>query len=132
MSAKRLALAAVGASCVSALSGGAAAAAAPPRSFHSPSGNIQCEVGNGTAGAYAYCQTFEPARSAQLAAGGALRVCRGVACLGNGPENSVRLAYGRSLRAGPFSCTSLTSGMRCIVVASRHGFTISRAGVRRV
>jgi hypothetical protein len=133
MSMKGLAVAVVGACCASASLGSAAAVTTPTRWFHSPSGNIQCEVAsNGGTGAHAYCQTFSPARSAQLTANGALRVCRGVACLGNGPTTSTRLAYGSSIRVGPFACTSLTAGVRCIVVSSRRGFTISRGGIKQI
>jgi hypothetical protein len=95
--------------------------------FHSPSGNIQCEVSS----TYAYCQTFEPLQTAQLRRGGRTAVCSRRACtVGNGPENATTLGYGRSIRVGPFRCSSAMSGMRCVVVTSGHGFTIARVGVR--
>jgi hypothetical protein len=65
-------------------------------------------------------------------ANGRLDQCRGVRCLGNGPDNATTLAYGRSLVVGPFRCTSLTTGMRCVVRTSGHGFLLSRAGVARL
>jgi hypothetical protein len=110
----------------------AVAAAAAVSWFHSPSGNIECEVAaRSIQGTHAYCQTFTPARSATLDAAGRTRVCRGTGCLGNGPENAFTLRYGRSVTVGPFRCTSLVSGMRCVVVRSGRGFLISRQGVRR-
>ena len=109
-----------------------ATAAAKTRWFHSPSGNIQCEVSSGGArGAYAYCQTFTPAASATLKESGRTKVCRGGACLGDGPENAFTLGYGKAVRVGAFRCTSRVSGMTCRVVGKGRGFTISREGIRR-
>jgi hypothetical protein len=105
----------------------APAAGATVRWFHSPSGNIECEVRS----AYAYCQTWKPPRSVELRVSGRLRRCSGVRCLGNGPTNATTLRYGRSLVVGPFRCTSLTIGMRCLVRSTGHGFLLSRAGIAR-
>jgi hypothetical protein len=108
----------------------AAVAGATVRWFHSPSGNIQCEVASGGArGTYAYCQTFTPMRTARLTAHGRTKVCSRQCSVGNGPENATTLGYGRSLRIGRFRYTSLSTGMRCVVVANGHGFRIARAGV---
>ena len=106
------------------------------RWFHSPSGNIQCEVEflrrvGGRLRTYAGCQTFQPFRSVSLYRSGRMPVCRGVGCVGNGPENAFTLRYGHSIRLGPFRCTSLRSGMRCVVVGSGHGFLISREALKR-
>src|SRR5689334_4962103 len=80
----------------------APAAWATIRFFHSPSGNIECQVSShDPAGTAAYCQTFTPARSVTLGPGGALKRCRGAKCLGNGPENATTLRYGHSLTVGP-------------------------------
>jgi hypothetical protein len=95
--------------------------------FHSPSGNIQCEV----ASTYTYCQTFKPLQTAELRRTGHTAVCSHRICpVGNGPENATTLGYGRSIDVGPFRCTSATSGIRCLVVATGHGFMIARAGVK--
>jgi hypothetical protein len=59
-----------------------------------------------------------------LHATGTTSVCRGLRCVGNSPENATVLAYGKSVRVGPFLCTSLHSGVRCAVAASGHGFLI--------
>jgi hypothetical protein len=103
------------------------------RWFHSPTGNIQCQVSaHDTRGTAAYCQTFKPGRSVTLSASGALKTCHGAGCLGNGPEDAFTLKYGRSVTVGPFRCTSLQSGMRCVVKASGRGFLLSRKGVKRI
>jgi len=113
---------------VAALAFAPVAAGATVRWFHSPSGNIECEVRS----TYAFCQTWKPARSVELRAGARLERCSGVRCLGNGPSNATTLGYGRSVVVGPFRCTSLTTGMRCLVRSTGHGFLLSRAGVARI
>jgi hypothetical protein len=114
-----------------ALAGAAGARAGLVRWFHSPSGNIQCEVASADPrGTYAYCQTFTPLQTATLIPTGRTTVCSHRTCsVGNGPVGATTLAYGRSIRVGIFECSSSTSGMRCVVTASRHGFTIARRGV---
>jgi hypothetical protein len=104
------------------------AAGATVRWFHSPSGNIECEV----RATYAFCQTWKPPRSVELRPGKPLKRCSGARCLGNGPDNATTLRYGRSVVVGPFRCTSLTTGMRCVVRRTGHGFLLSRAGVARI
>lgn len=101
------------------------------RWFHSPSGNIECEVAShDLRGTYAYCQTFKPLQTARLSANGHTSVCARRPCsVGNGPENATNLPYGHSLRIGVFRCTSTVTGFRCVVIASGHGFTIARVGV---
>jgi hypothetical protein len=102
--------------------------------FHSPSGNISCEVASkrGALGTYASCQTVNVPRSVTLRADGTTKVCNGVGCLGNGPTTAFTLAYGKSVVVGPFTCASLRSGMRCIVTRTGRGFLISRAAVKRL
>jgi hypothetical protein len=110
-----------------------ATASATVRFFHSPSGNIECQVSaHDRVGTAAYCQTFTPARSVTLGPGGKLKRCRGGKCLGNGPENATTLRYGHSVTVGPFRCTSRTRGMWCVLRSTRHGFELSRRGIRRV
>src|SRR4051812_19223491 len=115
---------------------GALAAPAMARQsfFHSPSGNIQCELDVDEQGTptRAYCQTAKPARAATLDRRGRVRSCRGISCLGNGPETAFTLRYGRTTRLGPFACTSRESGMRCVVSRTGRGFVIAKSGVRRV
>jgi hypothetical protein len=101
------------------------------RWFHSPSRNIECEVGVARPGlgTYAFCATLRPARCVTLKVSGRMRVRQN--CFGNGPENAFTLRYGRSVRVGPFRCTSRTNGMECLVVRNGHGFLISRERVKR-
>jgi hypothetical protein len=109
-----------------------ASASAASKFFHSPTGNIECQLSTGKAsGTSAYCETIQPARSATLRATGKTTVCRGEKCLGNGPENAFSLRYGHSTTLGIFRCSSSTTGIRCIVASSGHGFRISRGGVVR-
>jgi hypothetical protein len=103
------------------------------RFFHSPTGNIQCQVSTGaTYGTAAFCQTFTPARSVTLHRSGKLKTCRGVKCLGNGPEDATTLKYGKSIAVGPLRCTSLERGMRGVVVRTGRGFELSKHGIRRL
>jgi len=102
------------------------------RFFLSPSGNISCEMDLFSAtNRTAYCQTFSPPASASVFPDGHVEECFGVTdqCLGNPPDGVRRLAYGASLALGPFRCSSLPSGGRCVVTESQHGFLISRAGI---
>jgi Family of unknown function (DUF6636) len=66
-----------------------------------------------------------------LNANGTMRVCRGLGCVGNGPSNAFTLRYGRSVRVGPFRCTSRIDGMRCVVIRTGHGFLIGRKSLKR-
>jgi hypothetical protein len=60
-----------------------------------------------------------------------MRVRTGGVCLGNEPNDAFTLRYGRSVRLGPFRCTSLRVGMRCVFVRTGHGFLISRESLKR-
>jgi hypothetical protein len=129
---KRLLVAALVLGALAVQPGAGWSSASLVRFFHSPSGNIQCEVASkDPRGTYAYCQTFKAPRSVQLFATGRLKTCTGMKCLGDGPENAFTLAYGRSTTVGPFRCTSLTTGMRC-TLPSGHGFLLGRTGLTRV
>src|SRR6476620_3044155 len=104
-----------------------ATASAKVAFFHSPSGNIQCEVASDDSrGTYAYCHTCEPLASVKLNAKGHSRVCRGGTCVGDGPPEAFTLGYGKAVRVGIFRCTSRTSGMTCRVIGKGHGFRIAR------
>ena len=114
---------------------GAFAAAAGTVWFHSPSGNIECEVSPGGPhrAARAYCQTARPSASVSLRPSGRLRICHGQGCIGNGPENASMLGYGHSMLVGPFRCTSSRQqGMKCIVRKTGKGFAIARQGITRI
>ena len=109
-------------------------ASATIRWFHSPSENIECQVtaADPAIGTAAYCQTGTPALHVVMHPNGRLDLCHGVQCLGNGPVNATTLAYGKSVVVGPFRCTSLRIGMRCVVRSTAHGFLLSRAGLQRI
>src|SRR3954453_1803597 len=72
------------------------AASGAVRWFHSPTGNIECELAaNDPRGTYAYCQTFVPTQTATLRPSGRTAVCTRRACaVGNGPA-----AAGAAVRA---------------------------------
>src|SRR5688572_9469780 len=78
----------------------AAASAETVRWFHSPTGNIECEVASGgSRGDYVYCQTFTPLQTVTLRRNGRSSVCSSSRCsVGNGPDRSAVLGYGLSVR----------------------------------
>jgi hypothetical protein len=101
------------------------------RWFHSPTGNIQCELSaDAVRGTYAYCQTFVPPQSVTLHRSGRLETCAHGCAVGNGPENARVLPSGRSLRVGPFRCSSTRRFVRCVALPSGGWFTIAREGLR--
>jgi hypothetical protein len=111
--------------------GFAGAAEAKVAWFLTPSGNLGCEVADhDVRGSYAFCQSNRRPQTVRMAPSGRLSICRGQRCLGDPPENTPTLAYGRRVRVGRFSCTSAASGVRCVVVASGRGFVIDRVAIR--
>jgi hypothetical protein len=107
--------------------------------FYSPSGGIQCGMGDdgkSTSGqsASVECWTLRSSQKATLYPGGRLIICRGsearckLANIGEAPT----LSYGTQTTVGRFRCQSLQTGMRCTVIQSGKGFLINRDGVRRV
>ncbi|MGD0453712.1 MAG: DUF4232 domain-containing protein [Solirubrobacteraceae bacterium] len=104
--------------------------------FRSPSAGIQCELGVnvGSVPAFAYCQTATSRmsiRSVTMTSSGHLKICAGVACLANPPENVHVLAHGHHTTLGPFRCVSLSAGVQCRV-ASGRGFLIGPSGITRI
>jgi hypothetical protein len=105
--------------------------------FLSPSGNISCELDEaappGTQGsaAVAYCQSSSPPRSVSLDAYGSITPCAGDSCMGDPALGTPTLAYGQTVRHGPFTCLSETDGITCTAPSGR-GFTISRSGITAV
>jgi hypothetical protein len=99
--------------------------------FRTPSSNIICDLAfssarqgrlsctvRSTGTPDAYPKTWS------LAAVGHVIVAR----IDNSPyPNGVVLAYGHSLRRGPFRCSASRSGLECRSVLSGHGFFLSRA-----
>ena len=116
-------------------SGSAATHRVHARSFNWPGRQISCSMTRGKSlGTTAFCIMFHPPQNATLYPDGHVVACYGTrgsaACLSNPDAGSLpMLAYGRSVVLGPFRCTSLRKGMRCVVVRSRHGFLINRSGI---
>jgi hypothetical protein len=76
-------------------------------------------------GTSAFCFTTVHARCVTLEPSG--HVIRHQNCLlSDPPGNAFTLRYGRSVRVGPFRCTSRRVGMQCLVVRNGHGFLLSR------
>jgi hypothetical protein len=99
----------------------AATAEARTRSFHTPSGNIACLYRSG--GSVLRCDVHSLNDTAftldRRHRGKRVHVTDAV------PAGRV-LAYGRSVRLGPFRCTSRNTGLTCHSRPSGHGFALSR------
>jgi hypothetical protein len=112
----------------------AAATGRTTASFYSPSRNLGCEMDDRRSGVpnQVYCQSIKAPHNVRMGLDARLTTCRGVSCLGNAPENTPVLPYGKQVTVGRFRCFSLRSGIKCIVVRSGKGFLIDRVGVRGV
>ena len=98
--------------------------------FDSPSGKLLCQI----TVKQAWCDNRADAgyRSATLYPSGRVKVC-GLSCAGDpGDVKVTTLAYGGSRVAGPFRCTSLRTGVRCVLRSTGHGFRIAHTGVTRI
>jgi hypothetical protein len=105
------------------------------RDFHvATAPGVNCEMSAATV----FCENVKPPRNdtARLAADGALRVCRSTSaggangCLtGNPGEGTPRYGAGRSVTLGPFRCTVIAAGVRCVVRASGKGFAMTATDV---
>jgi hypothetical protein len=99
--------------------------------FYAPSGNLECEIdnqfGQGSL-TQAMCLTETPPQSATLGAESSLKTCTGQICLSNAGLNTPQLPYGTSITLGPFTCLSMTTGMKC-TLGNGNGFVLSRSGV---
>jgi hypothetical protein len=98
--------------------------------FRTPSSNIICDLAfSGARQGRLSCavrSTGTPdahPKTWSLAAVGRVTVAR----IDNSPNpNGAVLAYGQSLRRGPFRCSASRSGLECRSVLSGHGFFLSR------
>ena len=63
---------------------------------------------------------------------GHLKICRGEKCVRNPATGTPTLRYGDAISLGPFRCTSLRAGVRCLIKRTRHGFVLSARNVERV
>lgn len=100
--------------------------------IRTPDGNISCEMDFQRAGLPdgVSCSSRKPPQSLFMDINGVLKdLCSNQeACVSDGPENAVVLAYGQNQRLGPFNCLSEGTGMHC-TVPSEHGFVINGAGI---
>lgn len=111
-----------------------AAASAANRAFLTPSGNLGCQITDGAAGLpnEVFCQSDRRPQTVRMGLGGRLRICRGVACLGDPAEDTPTVGYGAIVTAGRFRCTVRTDGVRCRVRTTGRGFLINRDTIRRI
>ena len=99
--------------------------------FYAPSGNLECEIDNQfgqNSLTQAMCLTETPAQSATLGADSSLKQCTGQLCLSNAALGTPQLPYGTSITLGPFTCLSMTTGMKC-TLGNGNGFVLARSGV---
>jgi hypothetical protein len=92
---------------------------------------LECEIDNGfgqSSLTVATCLTESPAQSATLGADSSLKTCTGQTCLSNAGVNTPQLPYGTSITLGPFTCLSLTTGMKC-TLGNGNGFVLAKSGV---
>jgi hypothetical protein len=99
--------------------------------------NLDCEIAAGVPGlgTFVYClsaRTPAKAVSVQMSAAGKLNICHGTKCMSNPPDNVAMLRQGQSLKAGPFRCTAVKTGIRCVVTKLGHGFLIGLHGLTRL
>jgi hypothetical protein len=113
-----------------------APASATAANFHSPSGNIRCEIIKGAVrcdiGEKSWQATPKPP-SCEFDWGslGLGRKGKGhFLCISDAVDPGSELAYGDSIRRFGFRCTSLSSGMRCLDIHNHHGFKVSRERYR--
>jgi hypothetical protein len=104
----------------------------PDGTFYAPSGNISCELNYPLHGQTVMaCQSIAPQLSVQMDVTGKYTIiCTGQKCGPLSPQPAPTLPYGSATVAGPFRCTSATTGVTCL--ADGKGFQISRSGVTPV
>ncbi|MFP7571966.1 DUF6636 domain-containing protein [Marivita sp. S2033] len=110
-------------------------------SFNTPSGNIECTVGEGFEGSDIECTIFQRSQPARVASLSGCPVSRGVSfymrnrggvsAICAGPEAQPTGAQGVAEynvegKFGGFTCYSATSGLQCRN-EDGHGFHLSRA-----
>jgi hypothetical protein len=96
--------------------------------FLSPTGNISCEIDDGSPNRSVLCESLSPPQSVTMTPSGALTKCSGPQCSSNPGEDTPTLAYGTATGVGPFRCLSATTGMTCTVTGGK-GFQISSGGI---
>jgi len=116
--------------------------------FNSPTAiGTQCYLGDDPSVHAAYavqvvCQSGRArpalAQKVKMRGNGSVTICRdrsnrNVCNLGNSGEDPVpTLGYGKQVTVGRFRCSSLRTGIKCVVIRTGKGFLINRARVTRV
>lgn len=99
--------------------------------FHSPSGNIVCEVFDKGGEQQAYCQEGS-AKNVTMHGDGQMVIRNELyGDLGDNAPGTL-LDYGEQVTVGPFRCSSQPTGVTCVVVESGTGFRIDHTGITRV
>lgn len=105
--------------------------------FHSPSGNIRCDIlktGVRCDIQQRSWQSPPKPNSCEFDWGQSIGLARqGKAhflCVSDATDPGVELAYGDALSSHRFRCKSLTSGVRCTNKRNGHGFKLSRQSYR--
>ena len=105
--------------------------------FHSPSGNIRCDILNSGVRCditHHSWQAPPKPKTCEFDWGGSIGLARdGKAhflCVSDATEQGAVLAYGESITRHRFRCKSLTSGVRCTNKRNGQGFKLSRQSYR--
>jgi hypothetical protein len=105
-------------------------------SFHSPSGNIRCQIPKVAVRCDITHRSWQPTPkpdSCEFDWGsvGVGRKGKGhFLCVSDATEPGGELAYGDSITRFRFRCESLSSGVRCTNTRNGHGFKVSRERYR--
>jgi hypothetical protein len=81
---------------------------------------------------YAGGRPYRTALAVAMSRSGKLRPCHGLGCIGNAPLQTPTLRYGKSVILGPFRCTALRAGTRCVVTKTGRGFLLGAHRLKRV
>ena len=127
------------AAAVGVLAAPAAGSGGAARWFFTPGPNgASCELDLRRPLTEADCLVGPPQRPAAkaiavtMSPSGRLTLCRGLRCVGNAPTGTPTIPYGSHVELGPFRCTSLRAGVRCIVTTLGRGFQLGAHGVTRI
>jgi hypothetical protein len=114
------------------LTAGASLAQAGEREFYAPGHRIECAVSD-TTWHGAMCQSQQTMHYALLATSGHVKICSGAKCpYSDAGEGTPTLAAGKTLKVGRFSCSAQAGAIRCVVLASGHGFQMTSSGAKVV
>ena len=96
-------------------------------------GTPECELAEGTPHlpTFVHCLAAStPTRAVSVdLTRGRMRVCRGIRCMSNAPENVRTLGDGEWIASNSFTCVSLRGGIRCLA-KGQAGFLLSARGLQ--